>query len=235
MFSPSSPCQATLLLLAFCLLLQPELSYRYSPELCAPREGTETVPTHFAPYSTPARIALTPTNSPTRPPPPTHIHTPTQESIDVAMFKTTVISRTYADRHPYPSDGAYLCGLYLEGARWCADRAALCEPEPKVLFSSMPPVCIVAPCTALLCLLLCCVMCCVLPSCRGKQTSLLFHVLINSFPKSEPIPILIPRMLYCRSTSSQSSGYEHGAGVWFVQRYNPLFPTCDNLFFGHAV
>lgn len=37
-----------------------------------------------------------------------------------------------------PKDGAYVHGLYLEGARWDADVGVLTESAPKILFTLMP-------------------------------------------------------------------------------------------------
>ena len=37
-----------------------------------------------------------------------------------------------------PADGAYVSGLFLEGARWSASRKSLVESAPKVLHSPAP-------------------------------------------------------------------------------------------------
>ncbi len=37
-----------------------------------------------------------------------------------------------------PKEGAYVDGLFMEGARWDADARGIAESQPKVLFSSMP-------------------------------------------------------------------------------------------------
>ena len=37
-----------------------------------------------------------------------------------------------------PKDGAYVCGLYLEGARWDSKKACLTHQEKKVLITEMP-------------------------------------------------------------------------------------------------
>lgn len=39
-----------------------------------------------------------------------------------------------------PKEGAYVSGLYLEGARWDADNACLAEPFPMELYAPMPVV-----------------------------------------------------------------------------------------------
>jgi len=37
-----------------------------------------------------------------------------------------------------PKEGAYVKGLYLEGARWDADNQCLAEPLPMQLYDQMP-------------------------------------------------------------------------------------------------
>ncbi len=37
-----------------------------------------------------------------------------------------------------PKEGAYVDGLFMEGARWDADARGIAESQPKVLFSAMP-------------------------------------------------------------------------------------------------
>lgn len=44
------------------------------------------------------------------------------------------------DYNVAPKDGAYVNGLYLEGARWDADANNLAESTPKVLFTLMPHI-----------------------------------------------------------------------------------------------
>ena len=39
-----------------------------------------------------------------------------------------------------PKEGAFVSGLFLEGARWDGENACLAEPEPMQLFSPMPAV-----------------------------------------------------------------------------------------------
>jgi len=39
-----------------------------------------------------------------------------------------------------PKDGAYIDGLFLEGARWHKGRKELVDPKPKELFSPMPVI-----------------------------------------------------------------------------------------------
>jgi dynein heavy chain len=40
----------------------------------------------------------------------------------------------------HPPEGAYIAGLFLEGARWAVEDSCLAEPEPMQLFSSMPVI-----------------------------------------------------------------------------------------------
>ena len=40
----------------------------------------------------------------------------------------------------YPKEGAYVKGIFIEGARWDADQNCLCDPQPMELFSVMPLV-----------------------------------------------------------------------------------------------
>ena len=37
-----------------------------------------------------------------------------------------------------PQNGAYIKGLYMEGARWCRDKKYIVESEPKILYDLMP-------------------------------------------------------------------------------------------------
>jgi dynein heavy chain len=39
-------------------------------------------------------------------------------------------------------DGAYICGLFLEGARWDADKTTVEKSRPKELFVAMPCMCV---------------------------------------------------------------------------------------------
>nr|CAH8868280.1 unnamed protein product [Trichobilharzia regenti] len=44
------------------------------------------------------------------------------------------------DNFAKPDDGAYITGLYLEGARWDPTDSCLTESKPKVLFDTMPVI-----------------------------------------------------------------------------------------------
>ena len=37
-----------------------------------------------------------------------------------------------------PSDGVYIYGLFIEGARWCTNEKSLCEQLPKVIINDFP-------------------------------------------------------------------------------------------------
>ncbi|KAI9349443.1 dynein heavy chain and region D6 of dynein motor-domain-containing protein [Zopfochytrium polystomum] len=58
-------------------------------------------------------------------------------SIDVLSFDFKVIDTPWKDIHAKPSDGCYIRGLYLEGARWDTVRRVLTESRPKELYTDM--------------------------------------------------------------------------------------------------
>lgn len=39
-----------------------------------------------------------------------------------------------------PTDGVYVTGLFLEGARWASDKGFIAESLPKILFDQMPVI-----------------------------------------------------------------------------------------------
>ncbi|KAJ3111551.1 Dynein heavy chain 1, axonemal [Phlyctochytrium bullatum] len=58
-------------------------------------------------------------------------------SIDVLAFDFKVIDVRWEDLHVKPSDGCYIRGLFLEGARWDSTRKVLAESRPKELYTEM--------------------------------------------------------------------------------------------------
>eukprot|EP01018_Ginkgo_biloba_P007203 Gb_07977 [translate_table: standard] len=61
--------------------------------------------------------------------------------IDTVGFDFVMIDdKTVKDVKTPPSDGCYIRGLFLEGARWDYDRHVLTESKPKELYSELPIV-----------------------------------------------------------------------------------------------
>eukprot|EP00741_Cyanophora_paradoxa_P012299 tig00000169_g11885.t1 len=61
--------------------------------------------------------------------------------IDTVSFDFRVMSGMAPDQiAERPADGCYIHGLFLEGARWDHDSAALGESRPKELYTPLPPV-----------------------------------------------------------------------------------------------
>eukprot|EP00792_Barthelona_sp_PAP020_P009037 TRINITY_DN3265_c0_g2_i1.p1 TRINITY_DN3265_c0_g2~~TRINITY_DN3265_c0_g2_i1.p1 ORF type:complete len:4670 (+),score=1289.10 TRINITY_DN3265_c0_g2_i1:29-14038(+) len=58
--------------------------------------------------------------------------------IDTFAFEFNVMTQTEHELLHGPSDGAYIKGLYLEGARWDVEKSRLAEPHPMVLVDEMP-------------------------------------------------------------------------------------------------
>lgn len=50
--------------------------------------------------------------------------------IDLLSFQYQVMEDIDYNK---PDDGAFVYGLYLEGARWCRDKKLMAESQPKVL------------------------------------------------------------------------------------------------------
>ncbi len=44
------------------------------------------------------------------------------------------------DTSKAPEDGAFIYGLYIEGARWSTEQQVLADSIPKVLYSSIPTI-----------------------------------------------------------------------------------------------
>ena len=59
-------------------------------------------------------------------------------SIDTLMWDFPVSNVEEKDITQRPKEGAYVKGLFLEGAGWSYDNGCLCEPEPMELVYSMP-------------------------------------------------------------------------------------------------
>ena len=59
-------------------------------------------------------------------------------SIDLLSFDFKVIETKWEDIKSKPSDGCYIRGLYLEGARWDYNSKYLAESKPKELYTEMP-------------------------------------------------------------------------------------------------
>ena len=59
-------------------------------------------------------------------------------SIDTLMWEFPIQNVEEKDVTQPPQEGAYIKGLFLEGAGWSYDNSALCEPEPMELIYSMP-------------------------------------------------------------------------------------------------
>lgn len=57
--------------------------------------------------------------------------------IDKLSFEFDILEEDH-DMPKKPEDGAYIKGLFLEGARWNKKRHVLDESLPKVLFDTLP-------------------------------------------------------------------------------------------------
>ncbi|XP_029455356.1 dynein heavy chain 1, axonemal [Rhinatrema bivittatum] len=58
-------------------------------------------------------------------------------SIDIISFNFKVINNSVAELLERPSEGCYIYGLYLEGARWDPVSSQLSESRPKELYTEM--------------------------------------------------------------------------------------------------
>mmetsp|Transcript_29052 Transcript_29052/g.63631 ORF Transcript_29052/g.63631 Transcript_29052/m.63631 type:complete len:866 (-) Transcript_29052:575-3172(-) len=59
-------------------------------------------------------------------------------SIDALGWEFPIIASDEDEINSKPKEGAYIKGLYLEGAGWNPEGACLCEPEPMELIYHMP-------------------------------------------------------------------------------------------------
>ena len=59
-------------------------------------------------------------------------------AIDTLGWDFAVLNQEEETITQYPKEGAYVKGIYLEGARWDGDHGFLQEPAPMELFSPMP-------------------------------------------------------------------------------------------------
>jgi len=57
--------------------------------------------------------------------------------IDLLTFKFDIMEDK---KYPVPEDGAFVHGLFMEGARWCRNIKEIEESHPKVLFDIMPRI-----------------------------------------------------------------------------------------------
>lgn len=60
--------------------------------------------------------------------------------IDTLEFEFVVMPDGSPELREHPKEGAYVSGLFLEGAKWDADGSCLSEPEPMQLFAPMPVI-----------------------------------------------------------------------------------------------
>jgi dynein heavy chain len=63
-----------------------------------------------------------------------------QYPIDTVTFSFVMCPEALEELTSKPSDGSYIYGLFLEGARWDRSQSSLVDPKPKELFSPMPVI-----------------------------------------------------------------------------------------------
>ena len=63
-----------------------------------------------------------------------------QKELDKLVIMTDVTNKQPADIEQLAREGANVCGMYLEAARWDQKQACLAECLPRVLFAKMPVV-----------------------------------------------------------------------------------------------
>jgi dynein heavy chain len=56
--------------------------------------------------------------------------------IDLLSFEFDILTNDIVSRKP--ENGAYVRGLFMEGARWCRQKNVITESYPKILYDSMP-------------------------------------------------------------------------------------------------
>jgi dynein heavy chain len=61
-------------------------------------------------------------------------------AIDTLVWDFVVMTHNEQSINMQPKEGAYVRGLFLEGARWDSDNGCLAEPFPMELVSSMPVI-----------------------------------------------------------------------------------------------
>jgi dynein heavy chain, axonemal len=60
--------------------------------------------------------------------------------IDTIDFDFIMVDTEWEDISARPTDGVYIRGLFLEGARWDSKAKALAESRPKQLYTAMPVI-----------------------------------------------------------------------------------------------
>jgi len=64
-----------------------------------------------------------------------------QKAIDTISFETVVLKVKHQDEiKERPDDGCVIWGLFMEGARWNAEKFSVDESRPKELFTEMVPI-----------------------------------------------------------------------------------------------
>jgi dynein heavy chain, axonemal len=53
-------------------------------------------------------------------------------------YRVLTASETKEANHSKPEEGAYIRGMFIEGARWDADAHVLAESRPRELYTEMP-------------------------------------------------------------------------------------------------
>ena len=61
-------------------------------------------------------------------------------SIDTLSWEFPVLNQEASAISQYPKEGAYVHGLFLEGARWDYEHGCLSDAHPMVLISNMPVI-----------------------------------------------------------------------------------------------